>query len=100
MTRLKPLLSIPKYANGGIGRPSLEKQPAESVTGGEEYEDHQGHDQRHRADHREHRWAVVVHFRASPRGPDARASTRAVEGSACGPACTPACMPASSSPTR
>src|SRR6516165_9813441 len=100
MTMLKPLLSIPKYASGGIGGPSLEKQPAESVTGGEEYEDHEGHNQRHRADHREHRWAVLVHLRAPPRGAGARASGRAVGVSPCRPACIPACMPASNSPTR
>src|SRR6516165_582447 len=96
MTMLKPLLSIPKYASGGIGGPSLEKQAAESVTGGEKHEDHEGHDQRHRADHREHGWAVLVHLRAPPRGAGARAFRRALGPSAC----RPACRPASSSPTR
>src|SRR6516225_1430723 len=96
MTMLKPLLSMPKYASGNIGGPSLEKQTAESVTGGEEHEDHQGHDQRHGADHREHGWAVAVHLEAPPGGADARASSGAGEA----PACKPACMPTSRSPTR
>jgi hypothetical protein len=60
--RFRPLLSIPKYASGGIGRLSLEKQAAESVASGEEYEYDQSHDQRDGADHREHRRAVLVHL--------------------------------------
>src|SRR5271163_4235864 len=62
MTRFRPLLSIPKYARGSIGRLSLEKQPAESVTRGEEHQDHQGHDQGHGADHRDDGWTLVVHL--------------------------------------
>src|SRR6476646_2060803 len=59
--RFKPLLSIPKYASGSIGRLSLEKQAAESVASGEEHKDHECDDQGHRPDHREHRRALVVH---------------------------------------
>src|ERR1700683_1903561 len=60
--RFKPLLSIPKYASGGIGRLSLEKQPAKSIASGEEHEYHQGHDQRDCADHREYRGTLLVHL--------------------------------------
>src|SRR5438874_13407257 len=61
MTRFRPLLSIPKYANGAMVEASLEKQATETVTSGEEHEDHERDDQRHRANHRQHRRALVVH---------------------------------------
>ena len=50
-----------------MGRPSLEKQPAESITSREEHQDHKRDDQRDGADHREYRGAFVVHLAASPR---------------------------------
>ncbi len=60
-----------------IGRLSLEKQTAESVTSGEEHQDHERDDQRHSADHRQHRGTVVVHDaalrRASPESSAPRA---------------------------
>src|SRR6202035_4454170 len=88
MTRFRPLLSIPKYAKGGIGRPSLEKQPAETVTGREEHQNDHGHDQGDGADHGEHGWAVVVHLAES-------------RGCACRPSrVADASSSPSSSPTR
>ena len=44
-----------------ISRPSLEKQPAEPVTSGEEDEDYQHHRDRDDRDHGEYRGTVVVH---------------------------------------
>src|SRR6185437_3980892 len=87
-TRLRPLLSIPKYARVSIGGPSLEKEATESVTGREEHEDHERHDQRHRADHRQHGRTVVVHSTA----------LRRPAAESC--AGTASASPPSSSPTR
>src|SRR6202023_2445312 len=70
------------------GRLSLEKQAREPVACSEEYEDHECHDQRHGADHREHRRALVVHFWAL-----------SLRGSAPVPTLLPESSPATS-PTR
>src|ERR1035438_5423781 len=57
----KPLLSIPKMANGGIGARSLEKQAGEAPASREEDKDNQRDDERDSADHREHRRAFRIH---------------------------------------